>query len=190
MSISRNARPLIIVIVVVAAAALMGLLLFGLAAQRPDATIEQALAEGRRPAAPGSDLRLPLLDSSGTTSLADLVGEVVVLNFWASWCRPCEEEAPALEGVHRELVRTKTGRVLGVTYQDTAEDSRRFVTRLGITYHSARDIGVELADEFGTRGLPETFVLDSRGRIVSLSRGQVDVTFLREAIRRATAPSG
>ena len=175
--------------VVLGATALIALLLFGLATQRADLTLEQALAEDRRPMAPGRELRLPLLDGTGSVTLSDLAGEIVVLNFWASWCTPCEEEAPTLEAIHRELTRTGAGRVLGMTYQDTIEDSKEFVRRFGITFASARDVGVELAERFGTRGLPETFVIDGRGRIVSLARGQVDAQFLREAVRRAAEGS-
>lgn len=175
-------RPGAIAIAVLGAL-LVALLLFGVLRQGNDRTLDDAVVRGERPAAP--DARLPLLNGGGRRSLADYRGRVVVLNFWASWCVPCREEAPLLERVHRRL--GSRGTVLGVTYKDYAGDSRRFMRELRLTYPSLRDDKLELAPKYGTNALPETFVLDREGGIVALSRGQVTAKFLDKYVAKALA---
>jgi cytochrome c biogenesis protein CcmG, thiol:disulfide interchange protein DsbE len=86
--------------------------------------------------------------------------------------------------VQRQLQGTG-GTVLGVTYKDYAADPRGFVRRFGLSYPSVRDDRLDLAPKYGTNKLPETFVLDARGRVVAISRGQVSQRFLSDAVRRA-----
>ena len=181
-AVKRSAVP---IVVAVLAVALMGLLVYGVVARQDDTSLDSAVRQGSRPQAPGADVLLPALEGDGETKLADLRGRIVVLNFWASWCGPCEEEAPALQRTHRALQRDGAGTVLGVTYKDYADDSRRFVRKFGLTYPSLRDDRLELAPEFGTTKLPETFVLDRQGRVVAISRGEVSRRFLDGAVRRA-----
>ena len=168
------------------AAALIALLIFGLAANNDDTSIDDAVQNGERPAAPGAGIERPVLGEQGEqTSLRDYRGQIVVLNFWASWCKPCTAEAPDLQRAHEQLQRAKAGTVLGATYDDSSSASLKFHREQGLTYPSLRDVGTELAQQFGTRALPETFVLDAEGRIVSVSRGQLDRAFLDKAIAQA-----
>ena len=134
--------------------------------------------------APGADVALPRLGAPGSGTLAALRGRVVVLNFWASWCGPCENEAPVLERAQRKLAGSG-GTVLGVTYKDDASASSDFVRKYKLTYPSLRDDRLRLAPRFGTNKLPETFVLDRTGKVVAMSRGQVDDAFLTHAIAAA-----
>jgi cytochrome c biogenesis protein CcmG, thiol:disulfide interchange protein DsbE len=176
----RSAVPLVAVLAV---AALVGLLVYGVAAKSQNTTLDEAVRKGQRPTAP--DRVLPVLGASGTRSLADLRGQVVVLNFWASWCEPCREEAPVLERTAKALAADHTGTVLGVTYRDASGDSTKFARQFGITYPSIRDVDGKLAEDYATRALPETFVIDPQGRVVAVSRGTVSQQWLDQWVAAA-----
>ena len=90
-----------------------------------------------------------------------------------------------LEKTQAKLTAARSGTVLGATYDDATDDSAEFEKEFKITYPSLRDVGTELAHGFGTRNLPETFVLDRQGRVVAVSRGQVSQKFLDTALAEA-----
>jgi cytochrome c biogenesis protein CcmG/thiol:disulfide interchange protein DsbE len=166
---------------IAAVAALIALLVYGVAQKGENTTLDDGVAKGQRPHAP--DRRLPILGGTAKRSLADLRGQVVVLNFWASWCDPCKDEAPRLEAAQRRLAGE--GTVLGVTYRDATPDSQAFVRRFHLTYPSVRDVDGKLAQDYSTKALPETFVVDRAGRLVAISRGVVTTRFLDAAIAKA-----
>jgi cytochrome c biogenesis protein CcmG, thiol:disulfide interchange protein DsbE len=176
-------RLLVPALAAVLAAGLIGLLAYGLVSKSDDTSIEQAVARGERPAAPS--LKLPVLGGRGTHSVADLRGKVVVLNFWASWCVPCKAEAPMLEQAQQRLRQTGAGTVVGVTYDDSTPDALQFVRDFKVRYPNVRDVGTKLASRYGTHRVPETFVIDARGRIVDLHRGQIDQAFIDRALGKA-----
>jgi cytochrome c biogenesis protein CcmG/thiol:disulfide interchange protein DsbE len=179
----RSLRSPVAITAIVAVAALLGLLAYGLSQNHPDRGIDSALARGERKLAPAFDL--PRLNGGGRASLAGYRGKVVVLNFWASWCEPCRAEAPILERTQATLTARHEGTVLGATYNDAADHSQAFEREFHVSYPSLRDVGTDLADKFGTRALPETFVLDREGRVVAVSRGQVTQSFLDNALAEA-----
>jgi cytochrome c biogenesis protein CcmG/thiol:disulfide interchange protein DsbE len=165
--------------VVGASVALLALLVFGVASTGDDTAIEDALADGIRPAAVTASL--PVLGEEGEGSLADYGGEVVVLNFWASWCPPCVDELPLLEDLQRSL-RGHDATVLGVNYQDLPEDALEFARDYELSYSSLRDIDGEYAEEYGTLGMPETFLIDRQGRVAAYRRGPIDQRWLNEEL--------
>ncbi len=171
---TRTSVPLVAVL----ALALVGLLAYGVLSVGESTTLDDAVKAGERPAAPSRTL--PALDG-GTGALADWRGKPVVLNFWASWCAPCADEAPALARAHAQL-RKAGGTVLGVTVSDASRDSRAFERKHGVDFPSLRDVEDELGEDYGRTGVPETFVIDREGRVVAMSRGQVDDDFFREAL--------
>jgi cytochrome c biogenesis protein CcmG, thiol:disulfide interchange protein DsbE len=165
--------------VLCAVVALVVLLAYGLASNEPDRKVDDALAAGQRDAAPRIDL--PKLDGAGKGSLADYRGKVVVLNYWASWCPPCREESPLLERWHQRLKKSNAT-VLGVDVQDVSGDARAFAKQNSLSYPMLRDGPGNTRDELGILGLPETFVIDRRGRIAAVQRGAVDEQFMRDKV--------
>jgi cytochrome c biogenesis protein CcmG/thiol:disulfide interchange protein DsbE len=164
---------------VLGAAALIALLAYALAQNGSSDTIDSALARGQRPAAPS--LTLPRLGAGGEGSLADYRGKVVVVNFWASWCDPCKSETPLLERWHRRIA-PQDGTVLGIDEQDVASDGLDFARRYGLTYPLLRDGPGAKQKEFGVTGVPETLVIDKRGRVAATGRGPIDDAFFRTKV--------
>jgi cytochrome c biogenesis protein CcmG/thiol:disulfide interchange protein DsbE len=164
--------------------AFLGLLIYGVANESPSRTIDQALADGRQPLAPQAGERLPVLIGRGESSLAAYRGRVVVLNFWASWCPPCQAEAPAMERLQRQLERHHAT-VLGVTDNDVASEALKFIHKHHLTYPSLRDPGGEYASSYGTIELPESFLIDPSGHITADVRGEIEAPFVQKAVRLA-----
>lgn len=145
---------------VVPAIAFVGLLAFALQKAGPS-TIAPGMS--------GPEFVLPTLDG-GSLSSEDLRGRPVVVNFWASWCAPCREEAPALERVWRRH-RDDGVLFLGVNLRDSASDAAGFVEEFDITYPIVRDVDLELERAFALTGLPETFFLDHEWTFVASLSG-------------------
>ena len=137
-------------------AALLGLLVWKVAKDNSGAA--GALAKGEHPTAPA--FALPRLDGSGHLSIADLRGKAVVVNFWASWCIPCKDEAPALQATYKRY--GKQGLVvLGIDVEDFQQD---------------------------VTGYPETFFVDRRGRLVGERiQGGIDTERNKETFAHGVA---
>lgn len=164
-------------VAIAVAAALVGLLAYGLVSERQDTSIDQAVTEGRRIEAPVAPL--PRLGEAGEASLADFRGKVVLLNFWASWCKPCVKELPLLERTHRSI-SDRDALVLGINYKDITDDALSFARRYDLTFPNLRDADGRFAEEYGSRAFPETFIIDRDGRVADRRRGPVDQAWIDE----------
>jgi len=120
---------------------------------------------------PVPPLELPYLESDGTLALQDLQGEIVVVNFWASWCAACRAEHPALidtAAAYREF----DVRFVGIVYQDRPSSAIAMLDELGREYDYVDDPTRIAAVDFGVFGVPETFFIDRDGVIVGKITGE------------------
>ncbi|MDQ3005316.1 MAG: TlpA family protein disulfide reductase [Chloroflexota bacterium] len=102
-------------------------------------------------------------DGQSQVKISELRGKVIFINFWASWCKPCEQEAKALEEAWKYY--QLGGRVvfLGVDYVDTEPEARIFLKKFGNTYPNGPDLGTAISQMFRMQGVPETFIVDANG---------------------------
>ena len=139
-----------------------------------------------RPAPP---FNLALFDGK-TVGLEALKGKVVFINFWASWCPPCLEEARELETIWKDLKESDVV-FLGVNIQDKEPEARAFIQQFGISYSNGQDPAGRIAVDYGVWGIPETFFIDPGGTITYKHVGVLDRSLvmakLDEARRRVVS---
>lgn len=123
------------------------------------------------------------LDGGPQVDSADFRGQVVVVNFWASWCVPCREEAATLEQFAQRNVGASV-QLIGVLYSDTRSNALDFRDEFGLTYPLVDDPNGATAIDFGVRGVPETFVIGPDGRVMARLIGAVGPTTLDDVVKR------
>ena len=181
-----------------AVAALVALLVYGVLVRSPSHRIDDRLSRGLATAAPGFTLevlqrgaprgRLAAVvhraAADGKIALRELGGTPLVINIWASWCDPCREEAPRLE---RTWSAARDGPVLflGLDQQDTPEDARTFMRAFHVDYPNIRDPSDDVPRRYGATGVPETYFIDARGRVVDHVIGVIEPEQLRAGIAAA-----
>ncbi len=102
-------------------------------------------------------------NGQSTVKISDLHGKVVFINFWASWCKPCEQEAPALEQAWEYYQASGKVVFLGIDYVDTEIPARAFLKKFNNTYPNGPDIRTAISQMFRIKGVPETYIIDTNG---------------------------
>jgi thiol-disulfide isomerase/thioredoxin len=134
---------------------------------------------GRRaPSLPRERLTGTPVSLAGLTAGAG--GRPVLITFWASWCGPCEREAPALERF--SVSPAGSGRIVGVDWSDSLPGARSFIRRYSWTFANVRDPEGTVGNDYHIPGLPTSFVIDSSGRIRAELRGPQDEGSLSRAL--------
>lgn len=143
---------------------------------------EVASAGSSSQAQPAPPLPSKVLQAPKET-LASLRGKPALVNFWASWCDPCREEAAEMERFDRSL--HGRARLVGIDYTDQDAPARAFIRRYGWTFPVLSDPDGIYGARYRFSGLPTTFVLDSQGRIVETLRGPQSEASLRRGLEAA-----
>lgn len=155
----------------------VGLVLLGLAT----ALARSFTAQPKSGLAP--DFTLKTYDDD-TITLSGLRGQVVVINFWASWCVPCADEAPGLQKAW-ETYRDQDVMFIGVDYVDSDAEGRKFIEKYGITYPNGPDLGNRISDAYAIQGVPETFIVDRQGEIAFFAMRPLSFEELSAEIEKA-----
>jgi cytochrome c biogenesis protein CcmG/thiol:disulfide interchange protein DsbE len=151
--------PLGRAVTVVLVLSLIGLLVWGMSEN----------IQGRVQEGPAPDFSLTSFEGE-TISLSDLKGQVVVLNFWASWCPPCREEAPYLERIWREY-QDKGVFFIGVDYVDIEPEAVAYIDEFDITYFNGPDLRTSISQAYQIQGVPETYFISKSGEIAHVHVG-------------------
>jgi cytochrome c biogenesis protein CcmG/thiol:disulfide interchange protein DsbE len=169
------------IVVVGAVLGLLGLLVWDVA-HGTGPGVAQKVDKGKIVPAPNLDL--PRLDASGRLILASLNGKVRVVNFWESYCVPCKQEAAGVANTARAW-KDKGVVFVGVNAFDTKSAARAYLHRYKIDYPNVRDGVGTTFGRWGVTGVPETFIIDRRGRVVQHITGPTTPDDLDRGIRHA-----
>jgi cytochrome c biogenesis protein CcmG, thiol:disulfide interchange protein DsbE len=155
--------------------------LFAQSVLQGSATVVAELGDGKRPQAP--NFTLPRLSGTGDVSLQSFRGKVVLLNFWASWCAPCREEAPLFNQIQSHY-GSRGVAVVGVDSQDFASAARSFARELHVNYTLVHDSSNNVTNRWGvSSGFPVTFVINRRGAVQKVFVTEVTGNMLQRAMQ-------
>lgn len=109
-------------------------------------------------------------------STSEYAGKVIVINFWASWCKPCEAEAHELEEAYQYYKAGEEVVFLGLAYVDTEPKSLGYLNKFGITYPNGPDLATKVSQMFRITGVPETYIIDQQGKLSYFKKGPFSST--------------
>ncbi|HEY85579.1 MAG TPA: TlpA family protein disulfide reductase [Chloroflexi bacterium] len=175
---SKNTKTILLVVGLVILLALFGVFAWGLQ------TRESTQLGG----APAPLFTLTTFEGDEIV-LEDLRGEVVVINFWASWCVECYKEAALLERASHDYAN-KGVRFIGVAYLDTEKDAMAYMQKYGVTYPSGYDMGSEISKDYRITGVPETFFVDKAGNIAHVQIGPIEKPQLYQLLDKLVTGGG
>jgi cytochrome c biogenesis protein CcmG/thiol:disulfide interchange protein DsbE len=104
------------------------------------------------------------------------IGKVILINFWASWCKPCESESDSLQEAWEYYAPGGEVLFLGVDYVDTEPEAKASLAKYGITFPNGPDMGTKISQMFRIRGVPETYVIDKNGKLAYIQIGPFNST--------------
>jgi cytochrome c biogenesis protein CcmG, thiol:disulfide interchange protein DsbE len=155
--------------------------LFAQSVLQGSATVAAELGDGKRPQAP--NFTLPRLSGDGDVSLQSFRGKVVLLNFWASWCAPCREEASLFDQIQTHY-GPRGVVVVGVDSQDFASAARSFARQYHVNYTLVHDSSNDVTNRWGvSSGFPVTFVINRRGAVQKVFVTEVTGNMLQRAMQ-------
>ncbi len=137
-----------------------------------------------------SDFNLILFDQydQDQLTLSDLRGQVVVINFWASWCVECYKEAALLEEAWQDY-KDQDVMFIGVDYLDTQKEALAYIAKYGVTYPNGPDLGSKISEAYAITGVPETFFIDKDGTIAHIQIGSIEKPALYGLLDKLVAES-
>jgi len=133
---------------------------------------------------PAPEFSLTTFDGK-SFNLSDLRGKVVMINFWASWCGPCKEEAPALQATWDAYKSRGDVVFIGIAYADNGPRSLDFIKQYGITYLNGPDLGTRISENYNIQGVPESFIIDRQGNVAEFIYAGISKSALSASIDRA-----
>jgi cytochrome c biogenesis protein CcmG/thiol:disulfide interchange protein DsbE len=157
----RRLPPWVIFLAFLVLAVFLGLVGWGLSRSMRGAILEGAIVPR---------FTLTTFDGKSFDSAAHR-GKIIVVNFWASWCLPCEAEARELEEAYQYYKESNEVVFVGLAYVDTEPNSLAYLQKFAITYPNGPDLATKISQLFRVTGVPETYIIDRQGRLVYSKKG-------------------
>jgi cytochrome c biogenesis protein CcmG/thiol:disulfide interchange protein DsbE len=176
-------RSIILLATLVPTLAIIGLLAWGVSqsgGRLGGLAINTELGEVQVQQGEARPFNLELFSGEALT-LEQMEGKIVMVDFWASWCPPCRQEAPVLAQVYSEY-RGKGVQFVGIDIWDRAEDAIKYVDRYRVTYPNGLDQKGTIAIDYGVRGIPEKYFIDRKGMLVKKFVGPMDEAKLKQVL--------
>jgi cytochrome c biogenesis protein CcmG/thiol:disulfide interchange protein DsbE len=174
-------------VVATLAVILLVVLAVGIAHQGANNSIAYSVQSGHYKPAPDATKQVPTLagaarnDTAATGSLADYRGKLVLVNFFATWCIPCQQEASVI-GQAQKLLAAHDGTVLGINFKDSPSAAVAFMRQHHDDYPALFDTGSNLAEAYGVTEVPDTYLVNRQGKIVWLNLYQLTPAFVHKTL--------